>query len=294
MSHDTYPDPLHLPFNRSAMHGFTLAAPDRDPGGEGLLLALQGTRILVAEPAPQRLLGDKALSPALRDQAASSALYLGDWNGTPCRALQLADDFSPESGFQLANLLAPQPQLAVAPLSLAGLAVQVLHWHRQSGRCGYCGSSCDYLPGEWGRLCSGCKQQRYPAVHPCVIVLISRPGELLLVRKPEWAEQRYSLVAGFVEFGESLEECVAREVAEEVGVQVRNLQYAGSQSWPFPSQLMAGYFAEYAAGEVCLDREELADGRWFAYDNLPSLPPPRSIARWLIDRWCQEQEGLTP
>jgi len=285
---DTYPDPLQLPFNRSAMHGFNLAAPDLDPGGEGIVLAMQGTRGLTVAETPVRLPRTGEL-PLI--EPADSALYFGDWHGTPCRTLLLPNDFVAGDGFHLTNLLAAEPQLDTAALSLSGLAAQVLHWHRQSSTCGYCGGTCGYIAGEWGRICSACQKQRYPAIHPCVIVLISRPGELLLVRKPEWAEQRYSLVAGFVEFGESLEECVVREVAEEVGVQVRNLRYAGSQSWPFPSQLMAGYFAEYVSGEIRLDRTELADGHWFTLDDLPSLPPPRSIARWLIDQWCEEQRG---
>jgi len=289
---DTYPDPQHLPFNRGAMGGFTLAAPDRDPGGEGLLIALQGSRVLTCDAAPQRLPFDRELSAALLPPGPP--LYLGDWRGIPCRALPLNKNFSAETGFSFANLLAAEPQLDIAALSLSGLASQVLHWHHQSRMCGYCGATCDYLGEEWGRGCSICGKQRYPSVHPCVIVLISRPGELLLVRKPEWVEGRYSLVAGFVEFGESLEECVQREVAEEVGVEVKNLRYAGSQSWPFPSQLMAGYFAEYAGGEVQLDRTELADGGWFARDKLPQLPPPRSIARWLIDQWCTEQGVTVP
>ncbi len=287
-----YLTPQHLPFNRTAVSGFRLAAPSLDPGGPGYWLALQGNRLLVCDaPASPLPFGDSL--PEVLAPQVGEGIYLGQWHEQPCRALQLPDDFVPGAGFSLISLLAADPLLDIATLSLAGLASQALTWDQVSRCCHGCGANCRYLPGEWGRSCERCRQHHYPPVHPCVIVLIERPGELLLVRKPEWAPDRYSLVAGFVEFGECLEECVTREVKEEVGVTLRTLRYAGSQSWPFPSQLMAGFSAEYEAGEILLDRHELEDGRWFSRGNLPQLPPRRSIARWLIDRWCDEQEGLT-
>jgi NAD+ diphosphatase len=106
---------------------------------------------------------------------------------------------------------------------------------------------------------------------------------LLLARKAGWPEGRYGLVAGFLDFGENLEEAVVREVREETGVEVCGARYLGSQCWPFPSQLMAGFTAEYVSGEVCVDTLELEDARWFSVESLPNLPPKRSIARYLID-----------
>jgi len=285
---EAYPDPQHLPFNRTALGTFVFSPPQADPGGAGWWFPLQGSRLLVRDDcgscAP--LYGTL---PADLLEGAAEGVFFGSWQGVPCRALALPRDYQPGAGLVLENLLAPAPRLEIGPLSLAGLAAQVLHWLKHSRHCGRCGEPTDLLSNEWGRSCGHCGAQRYPAVHPCVIVLISRPGELLLVRKPEWVTGRYSLVAGFVEPGECLEECVQREVAEEVGVEVRNLRYMGSQSWPFPSQLMAGYLAEYAGGEVRLDTAELEDGRWFRLDALPQLPPKRSIARWLIDSWCRDQ-----
>jgi NAD+ diphosphatase len=118
-------------------------------------------------------------------------------------------------------------------------------------------------------------------------VLVRRNDEFLLVRKAVWPEGRYGLVAGFVDFGESLEECVVREVREETGLEVTNIRYVGSQNWPFPSQLMAGFVADYAGGEVCVGEDELEDARWFCIGNLPAtLPGKRSIARWIIDRYA--------
>jgi len=289
---DHYPAPQHLPFNRTALGEFVFSSPQADPGGAGWWLPMQGTRLLCHDGAAPCTLLHGTLPADLLDVAAEG-VFFGSWHGVPCRTLPLPRDYQPGAGLALENLFATEPRLEIGPLSLAGLATQVLHWLQLSRHCGRCGAPTAFLPNEWGRACGACGAQRYPAVHPCVIVLISRPGELLLVRKPEWVAGRYSLVAGFVEPGECLEECVEREVAEEVGVSVTNLRYAGSQSWPFPSQLMAGYQAEYAGGEVRLDATELDDGRWFRLDALPQLPPKRSIARWLIDSWCRDQ-GVLP
>ena len=138
---------------------------------------------------------------------------------------------------------------------------------------------------EWGAECSGCGYHHFPHVHPCAIVVVRRPGEILLTRKPQWVEGRYSLVAGFMEMGESLEETAAREVLEETGIVIDNIRYVGSQAWPFPSQLMAGFTADYVSGEIVIEQSELEDVRWFPVDDLPKLPPKRSIARYLIDNY---------
>jgi NAD+ diphosphatase len=112
---------------------------------------------------------------------------------------------------------------------------------------------------------------------------VRRPGEVLLVRKPEYAANRYGLIAGFIECGECLEEAAVREVTEETGVKVAGLRYVGSQCWPFPSQLMCGFVADYAGGEIAIDTRELVDARWFPVGALPTLPPKRSIARYILD-----------
>jgi NAD+ diphosphatase len=168
--------------------------------------------------------------------------------------------------------------------TLAGYAAQLLRWRRTSSFCPVCAQPLGPLDG-WGKACPTCGHTLYPPVSPCTIVLIHDGGDrALLTSKPGWG-QRYSLVAGFVEPGETLEQCVAREVREEVGVEVADIRYVGSQPWPFPHQLMVGFMARYAVGDIAIDTTELSDARWFARDALPELPPPFSIARQIIEMW---------
>jgi NAD+ diphosphatase len=274
--------PAHLPFNSTCLRGrFLPATADRDPGGDGVWLLLRGEELLLRHNGDVPELPRGAL-PGLNPREAQ-ALFIGTWDGRPCRLLDVAGLSHLPDGLQAHALFDWDISLPVELLSLAGTAGQILHWERNSRFCSRCGEKLVRLPGEWGKRCRGCGALHFPHIHPCVITIVRRPGEVLLTRKAEWPEGRYSLVAGFVNFGECLEEAAAREIAEETGVRVRNLRYIGSQCWPFPSQLMAGFSAEYDGGELVVDYGELADARWFPVDALPPLPPPRSIARYLLD-----------
>jgi NAD+ diphosphatase len=210
---------------------------------------------------------------------------IGRWRGKPLRVARLAKEARLERPWVAEPFNAVEERLDDRVMTVGGIALQVLHWQRQSACCSRCGNRTEPLPDSWGKRCATCHSEHFPHIHPCIIVLVRRGDEYLLTRKAEWVPGRYSLVAGFVDMGESLEECVNREVMEETGVAVSNITYVGSQNWPFPSQLMAGFVAEYAGGELTVDRKELEDARWFRRDNLPLLPPRRSIARWIIDRY---------
>jgi NAD+ diphosphatase len=180
---------------------------------------------------------------------------------------------------------ATDERMDIQTLTLAGLAKQILHWEMQSRHCSRCGSLTAGITTSWGKRCTSCHSEHYPHIHPCSIILVKRGNELLLTRKAEWPAGRYSLVAGFLDLGESLEECAIREVREETGIEICNIRYVGSQNWPFPAQLMAGFVADYASGDICVERHELEDARWFPVDALPGLPTRRSIARWIIDNF---------
>ncbi len=272
-----YASPLHLPFNRACLdEKFKLLSPLADPGGPGYGVLLHGSKMLVVKER------DKFELP-YGDWLDAPSLYLGSWQEQPCRLVDLGNlDRMPEA-LEMLGLLDEKPLLPIDLLSLGGMGRMILHWQERSRYCGYCGESTAWLAEEWGRGCSSCKAHAYPAIHPCAIVLVTRPGEVLLTRKPTWAPNRYSLVAGFQEFGESLEEAAIREIAEETGVVADNVRYVGSQCWPFPSQVMVGFVADFVSGEIRVDTRELADARWFSVDALPQLPPKRSIARYILD-----------
>ncbi|MGK2907580.1 MAG: NAD(+) diphosphatase [Desulfuromonadales bacterium] len=273
-----YASPMHLPFNRACLaEQFVLKSPSGDPGGPGFGVLLRGSKMLVAKQQGRFVL-------PFGEWGRETASYLGHWQGQPCRLIDLGGAADPPGNLEMCGLLDENPRLPIELLSLGGMGRMILHWQERSSFCGYCGQPAQWMVGEWGRSCDSCHHHAYPAIHPCAIVLITRPGEVLLTRKSIWAANRYSLVAGFQEFGESLEETAIREVAEETGIKISNVRYFGSQCWPFPSQVMVGFVADYVAGEIQVDTQELEDARWFPVDDLPALPPKRSIARCILDK----------
>jgi len=165
--------------------------------------------------------------------------------------------------------------------------VQIVTWDRTHQYCGQCATPTDTLPQERARRCPACGLTSYPRLSPAVIIAIVRRDEhgdrILLARNHRFPPGRYSVVAGFVEPGETLEQALAREAAEEVGVRLRAPRYFASQPWPFPHSLMIAFTAEYAGGELRCEDAEIAEARWFPADALPALPPSVSIARRLID-----------
>jgi NAD+ diphosphatase len=176
---------------------------------------------------------------------------------------------------------------------VAGRAVQLIDWARTHRFCGRCGTATEPQANERAMKCPSCGLLSFPRLAPAMITLITRgePGpdqEILLARGAQFRGPMYSCLAGFVEPGESLEGAVAREVREEVGLEIRNVQYRGSQPWPFPHSLMVGFRAEYAGGDIVCDDDEIVDANWYTRDNLPMIPPPISIARRLIDAWLAE------
>jgi NAD+ diphosphatase len=233
--------------------------------------------VLLAALAFQPL--DPALGwPALA-QAARARHYLGTLAGRDCWALALDE---PPAGWRPLPLRAAMAQLPEQLAGLAGRAAQVLEWDRSHRYCGVCGTPTELKASERARVCPACGHSAWPRISPAMMALVWRPGALLLARSPHFPPGMYSALAGFVEAGESLEDCLHREVAEEVGVQVQAPRYYGSQSWPFPHSLMVAYSARYAAGEVRPQPGEIEDAAWFTPDALPKLPPRLSIAGRLI------------
>ena len=218
-------------------------------------------------------------------------LFLGYWHGKPCFALEL--DRTTEgvpSNYQVGNLYQILGRVPDALFALAGRAQQLLAWDRENAFCGRCGESMGSHKQERARVCEPCGTLVYPRIAPCVIVLVSRGEEMLLARNANFPIEMFSTLAGFIEAGESVEECLQREVKEEVGVDVENIRYFSSQSWPFPNQLMLGFFAEYSGGEIVCEDEEIAEAHWFRADNLPNIPPVQSISGQLIRRHVEQYQ----
>ncbi|HJV34611.1 NAD(+) diphosphatase [Geomonas sp.] len=280
-----FPDTVNLPFNGEIIKArFSQIRPGQlVTNDEGYWAILQKDALVMCNGA---LLHGEL--PAVLAASARDLQLFGSWDGKPVRVCSLPGELALPDGFYAV----PWTELPDDLATLYGMARQITYWERMSANCSRCGSSMERIAYSWGKKCDGCGHEHYPHIHPCIIVLIKRGDEFLLVRKPEWAPGRYSLVAGFVDFGESLEECVEREAQEETGVKVTNVRYVGSQNWPFPSQLMAGFVADYVSGEIEVEVNELADARWFSAKEMPTaLPPTRSIARWIIDRYAL---GLYP
>ena len=285
---DNFESALYLPFNNSSLRAeFEFLTPDADHlcsdlGSFGVWLVLRGNYLLLDETT-----GELLASLPAQVNSEFESLFIGRWRGQACRVAVYPKDVALPDGVVAVDVMADDPQLSISLLSLATLARQLWRWHRHSCYCSNCGGLMDYVAGEWGRKCRQCHMIHYPHVHPCMIVLITRGDEVLLTRKSNWVAGRYGLVAGFMEPGECLEETVAREVMEETGITVKNLRYVGSQAWPFPSQLMLGFTAEYDAGDIVVDHSELEDARWFNRNELPLLPSKRSIARFLLDNYLK-------
>jgi NAD+ diphosphatase len=223
-------------------------------------------------------IGDLGLTP-LRHQ------YLGRYRGRHCYSAELAVAVEAPAGMSFEGLRALYGRLAEDHFALAGRAVQIVDWDRTHQFCGQCGSQTSGHPSERAKQCLRCGQLYFPRLSPAVMVLIERGSQLLLARSHHFAAGMYSVLAGFVEPGESLEEAAQREVREEVGLEITDLRYFGSQAWPFPNSLMIAYTASHAGGEIRIDPREIEDAAWFTATTLPALPGRISLARRLIDRF---------
>ena len=258
----------------------------------------QGDRLVLDERGAEPALPlakharDLALTP-LRTE------YLGRLEGAEpieCFSGEIASEAELPPGFaahELRSLFEIFPDYEVA---LAGRAKQIVHWDRDHQFCGRCGTPTEALESERSRRCPACGLTSYPRISPAIIVAVTRHFDdgprILLARNHRFPTGRYSVVAGFVEPGETLEDCVRREVAEETGIAVDNIRYFGSQPWPFPNSLMVGFTADYAGGDFAFADDEIADAQWFAPDALPLVPPKISIARKLIDAFvARHTEG---
>ncbi len=255
--------------------------PPRDRDDTALWMLVQRDRVLLRE-------GDAGLAGperAARLAGAGTAHYLGTLDGRQLWAAGVDDGAEADEGWRFSDLFSFHALAGDERWLAAGRAVQIVEWERTHRFCGRCGAPTEQARGERAMRCRRCGLLAFPRLSPAVIVLIHRGDEALLARSHRFPEGMYSALAGFVEPGETVEGALMREVEEEVGVRVRNLEYRGSQPWPFPNSLMLGFFAEYAGGKIVPEAAEIADAAWFPADALPAIPGPISIANRLITSW---------
>jgi len=223
--------------------------------------------------------------------------YLGWIEGETavhCFTAEVDPETEPPAGMQFVGLRPLFNQLPIDYLWLAGRAVQIIDWDRNHPFCSRCATPNEFLSHERAKKCPNCGLITYPRISPAIIVRVDRlidgVPHLLLARNGRWQPGWYSVLAGFVEPGETLEECVHRELFEEVGIRVKNVRYFGSQPWPFPNSLMVAFTAEYVSGDLVLEEAEIEDAGWFTADNLPNLPSRISIARRLVDDFVSQHD----
>ncbi len=209
--------------------------------------------------------------------------FLGMLGQRACVALDLCADAAEPAGMRFVGLRSLFFKVPDDLLALAARAFQVVDFERNHRYCGRCGAATLARDHERARECPACKLVAYPRVSPAMMALVTRGRQLLLARAHRFAPGMFSALAGFVEPGETIEDCVRREVREEVGVEVADITYFASQSWAFPHSLMIAFTATHAGGDIRLEDEEIAEARWFDVDDLPKLPMGVSIARRLID-----------
>jgi NAD+ diphosphatase len=213
------------------------------------------------------------------------ALYLGQLDGTSCFAVETAPAATAPVEMEFVGLRQAFGVVDEATFWVAARAVQLVEWERTHQFCGRCGKPTVQHATERAKECPACRLLQFPRISPAVIVSVERGDELLLARSARFPAGMYSVIAGFVETGETLEQAVQREVREEVGLAVADLRYFASQPWPFPHSLMIAFTTVYAGGDLRIDTAEIEDAQWFRADRLPALPGPLSVSRKLIDHF---------
>jgi NAD+ diphosphatase len=258
---------------------------------QALWFAFQGERLLVFEDESPRV--PLAGSPEELDLDIRFRWEIGTLDGHACWAVEVDSEAGPPAGMAFMDLRRFFFRIDEGFFGMAGRAKQIVGWHATHRFCGRCGGETERVSGEIAMRCTRCGMMHFPRLSPAAIVLVKRGDQILLAHSPGFPQGLYSVLAGFVEPGESIEEAVVREVREEVGIEVTNVRYFGSQPWPFPNSLMIGFTADYMDGDLAPQPGEIEDAGWYTADDLPQLPPKISIARAMIDDFLRLQ-GLEP
>lgn len=256
--------------------------PPDELHGDDLWLAVHGNTVLVADGSDP-LGSDPSVREALNTDEPEH--FLGILDGRPVWTVGLTGEPEAPTGHRFVDLYSLHGLVDESVWFLGGRAVQVVEWGRTHRHCGRCGAPTTKVPGERAMRCGDCGLMAFPRLSPAVIMLVHRGDEMLLAHGRLFPRPMYSALAGFVEPGETIEDAVRREVREEVGVALGELEYFASQPWPFPNSLMLGFLAEYAEGDICIDENEIVDAQWFTSSTIPEVPGTVSIAGKLINEF---------
>jgi NAD+ diphosphatase len=262
---------LHRPHDFSFSYSAESVIGDND--ARRIALCFRGSELLVHENG----------ETIANTEAAAQTLVIGRWRDSTVVVCKANKDEAAPSGARWAGLRSLFGVLPDELVAVASLGNQLLEWDRTHTFCGACATPTVRETNERARRCPSCGLSAYPRISPAMMCLVTRGKQILLARNVNFPAGRYSALAGFLEAGENIEDAVHREVREEVGIEVKNLRYFASQSWPFPNSLMIAFTAEYAGGELTPNGHEIAEADWFDAAHLPQLPPRVSIARALID-----------
>ena len=283
---------IRLIMHRESLYKRYVPAPLSMPleGKPGYWFAFSADNLLVKaeesiSPVPYLTdLGDLGIQP-IRTQ------YLGTLDGRACYSAELSPQRVAPQGYEFSGLRALYSRIDEDIFLLAGRAFQIMRWDQTHQYCGQCGHPTEILKGEMAKTCPVCKFNSYPRISPVASVAVLRDDKILLIRHTGLRGRMRTIVAGFLEPGETLEECVKREVLEEVGLHVKNIKYFGSQPWPFPDSLMIGFTAEYESGEIKVDGKEVSEAAWSDVKNISDIPQRISLSGEIINWFINTHSG---
>ncbi len=253
--------------------------PDKEYSGPSYWFIFNNSKLLIDPKNKLNLI----LTENINEFSPIRTQYLGILEGYPVYTAEVVPETKAPEGCYFEDLRMLYETLDEDIYLLAGRAIQVINWDKNHHFCGTCGAETVNKDHEMAKICPECGHMSFTRLSPAVITAIVKDGKLLMAKHSYGVYRRYSLIAGFVEAGETLEEAVLRETEEEVGLKVKNIKYFGSQPWPYPHSLMIGFTAEYESGEVKIDEKEIEDAKWFAPDEIEIPDSKMSIASELID-----------
>ena len=249
---------------------------------EDLWLIFKDKQILIKENK------GRIITPTFKDvknfiDGLETKYHLGELNGIHCFCGEINSCVETDGEYELISLRQGAAVIDKDIFPIWGRASQIIHFHKTNKYCSVCGAENKISENEFSMECSSCKYTTYPNVCPAIIVGITNGDKILLANNKNFPEGLHSVIAGFLDVNETLEDCVKREVLEEVGIKVKNIKYFDSQPWPYPNSIMIGFTAEYESGEIKVDGDEIVHAAWYKKDNLPMIPDETTIARRIID-----------